>query len=160
MAQFAPGELFAPAWIKGNPQAEQAVNDWQQKYFAVNNDVVNASRAPATFGTGNAAGAVDYNALVAGAQGGLYDANARRNSIATQVAANQNQTAPASNPQYAAMRAQMSPADIQTFQQHVSPAEFAAFMGTTAGPTATAAGVTGAAGATAPSSPFIMIPTS
>jgi len=37
------------------------------------------------------------------------------------------------NPQWAMMRAQMSPQDIATFQQQVSPAEFAAFMGATSG---------------------------
>jgi hypothetical protein len=116
MAQFAPGELFAPAWIKGNPQAEQAVNDWQQKYFAVNNDTVNASRAPATFGTGNAAGAVDYNALIAMAQGGLYDPAARRNAIAAQVQANQ-----AAAPQQPVPQSQAMVPQQQAQQQAAAP---------------------------------------
>ena len=37
----------------------------------------------------------------------------------------------ANNPQWAAMRAQMSPQDIAMFQSQVSPAEFAAFMSAT-----------------------------
>jgi hypothetical protein len=39
--------------------------------------------------------------------------------------------APANNPQFAALRAQMSPQDIAMFQSQVSPAEFAAFMSAT-----------------------------
>jgi hypothetical protein len=37
------------------------------------------------------------------------------------------------NSQWAALRAQMSPQDLQIFQSQVSPAEFAAFMGATSG---------------------------
>jgi hypothetical protein len=83
----ALGGLFAPAYIHGNPQAEAAVADWTARHSTATNDVINASRAPATFGTGNAAGAVDVNALVASAQGGTYDPGPRRDAIAAQIVA-------------------------------------------------------------------------
>jgi hypothetical protein len=53
-----------------------------------------------------------------------------RNELASLKAQGQGQpaAAPAGNPQWAMLRAQMSPQDIQIFQRSVSPAEFQAFM--------------------------------
>jgi hypothetical protein len=67
----------------------------------------------------------------------------QRDVIAAQVTSN-------NNPQWAAMRAQMSPSDIATFQSRVSPAEFSAFM---------AAGTTPAAAAPAAAAPVASVPT-
>jgi hypothetical protein len=117
-------DLFAPAYLKGNAQSEAAVQSWLDKRYPVTAANIDQTK--------DAAGVVDPLALKAMAQGGAYDVDARRNSIAAQVQANQaaQATAPAAggNPQWAALRAQMSPSDIATFQRSVSPAEFSAFM--------------------------------
>jgi hypothetical protein len=85
----AMGDLFAPAFLRGNPQSEQAVQDWQQRIFNVNPGNIEQTRMPVSFNTGNPAGELDPEALRIMAQGGPYDFNARRNAIAAQVAANQ-----------------------------------------------------------------------
>jgi hypothetical protein len=52
-----------------------------------------------------------------------------RDQLASLKAQGQGQSAaPAGNPQWAMLRSQMSPQDIQIFQSRVSPAEFQAFM--------------------------------
>jgi len=51
-----------------------------------------------------------------------------RDQLATLQAQGSAPAAPAGNPQWAALRASMSPQDIQIFQRSVSPAEFQAFM--------------------------------
>lgn len=85
----AMGDLFAPAYIAGDPASAQAALDWQNRIFNVNSGNIDQTRMPVSFNTGNAGGMVDPRALQVLAQGGPYDFNARRNAIATQVAANQ-----------------------------------------------------------------------
>jgi hypothetical protein len=123
---MALGDLFAPAYIRSDPNSVQRVNDWQAQNFGMTNQGVEATRHPVGFNTGNPAGMVDPEALRQLAQGGP------RNAIAAQAvtapAAAAPAPAPAGNPQWAAMRAQMSPSDLATFQRSVSPEEFAAFM--------------------------------
>jgi hypothetical protein len=56
-----------------------------------------------------------------------------RNELAALKGASAAPAGGGGNPQWAMMRAQMSPQDLQIFQSQVSPAEFAAFMGATSG---------------------------
>lgn len=93
----ALGGLFAPAYIHGNPQSEDAVAAWMKAHYSVTPDIINASRLP---GTGGNPGPVDPNALIAAAQGGTYDPSARRDAIAAQVQAQQQAAAAPSTPVY------------------------------------------------------------
>jgi hypothetical protein len=56
-----------------------------------------------------------------------------RNELAALKGSSSAAPAGGGNPQWAALRAQMSPQDLQIFQSQVSPAEFAAFMSATSG---------------------------
>jgi hypothetical protein len=116
----ALGGLFAPAYIHGDQQSEDAVKAWTLAH--------------------------PYSPAV-GSRNSITQAMIDQQAAAPAPAA-PAAAAPASNPQWAAMRAQMSPSDIATFQQQVSPAEFQAFMG--AGATASAATPTPAAPAAVP----------
>jgi len=68
--------MFAPAYIHGNQQSQDAVAEWNRKNHVVNHDVIEQSRVN---------GVVDQNALRAAAQGGPYDVNAQRDKIAAAV---------------------------------------------------------------------------
>jgi hypothetical protein len=92
---MALGDLFAPAYIRSDPNSVQRVNDWQAQNFGMTNQGVEATRIPVGFNTGNPAGMVDPEALRVLAQGGPYDLNARRNAIAAQVQAQQQAQHPA-----------------------------------------------------------------
>jgi hypothetical protein len=92
----ALGDLFAPAFIRGDPASEEEVKQWMARHYRVTNPMVEETRTPVSFPTGNPAGMVDVEALRALAQGGDYDINARRNSIAAALQAQQAaQPAPA-----------------------------------------------------------------
>jgi hypothetical protein len=91
----AMGDLFAPAYIKSDPAAAQATQDWMDRTYSVSDPQIEQSRMPVSFNTGNPAGMVDPMALKAAAQGGPYDMSARRNAIAAQV---QQQAQPAAQP--------------------------------------------------------------
>ncbi len=81
------GSLFAPAYQAGSQPSLDAVNAWMANNFSMTAPKVEATRRPVAFNTGNPAGMVDPEALRVLAQGGPYDANARRNEIAAAVAA-------------------------------------------------------------------------
>jgi hypothetical protein len=83
------GDLFAPAWRAGDPAAMQAVNDWQNRVFNVNDQNIEQTRMPVSFNTGNPAGELDPEALRVRAMGGPYDFDARRNAVAAAVAQQQ-----------------------------------------------------------------------
>jgi hypothetical protein len=86
----ALGDLFAPAFIRSDPNSVAAVEAWTARNAGVTPEMIEQTRAPvAGVNTGNPAGMVDPNALRALAQGGQYDVGARRNAIASQVQANQ-----------------------------------------------------------------------
>ena len=84
----ALGGLFAPAFIRGNPESEAAVAQWQAENFAVTPEMIEASRGPSTTvptsgvtgglrampgsGTMTIPGSVDPEALRIYAQGGKY----------------------------------------------------------------------------------------
>jgi hypothetical protein len=99
----ALGGLFAPAYIHGNQQSSDAVQAWTAAH--------------------------PYSPAV-GSRNNITQAMVDQQNAAAAAPA-PAAPAPASNPQWAAMRAQMSPSDIATFQTRVSPAEFAAFMSAT-----------------------------
>jgi hypothetical protein len=86
---MALSDLFAPAYIRSDPNSVQRVNDWQAQNFGMTNQGVEATRAPVGFNTGNPAGMVDPEALRQLAQGGP------RNAIAAQVTAAPAPAAPA-----------------------------------------------------------------
>jgi hypothetical protein len=69
----------------------QAVNDWQNRVFNVNDQNIEQTRMPVSFNTGNPAGELDPEALRVRAMGGPYDFDARRNAIAAVVAQQQAQ---------------------------------------------------------------------
>jgi hypothetical protein len=81
------GDLFAPAFQRGNAPAEQAAADWQARIFNVNKDNIEQTRMPVSFNTGNPAGEIDPEALKVLAYGGPYDFNSRRAAIAAAIAA-------------------------------------------------------------------------
>jgi len=81
--------MFAPAFTPGDPASEAEAQRWMARHYRVTNPVVEQSRSPVSFSTGNPAGMVDVEALRALAQGGDYDVNARRNAIAAAVQAQQ-----------------------------------------------------------------------
>jgi hypothetical protein len=81
------GDLFAPAFQRGNAPAEQAAADWQARIFNVNNDNIEQTRMPVSFNTGNPAGEIDPEALKVLAYGGPYDFNSRRAAIAAAISA-------------------------------------------------------------------------
>lgn len=93
MADYNPvgamGGLFAPAFIHGDPQSEAATQAWMAKNWSMTNPMVEQTRQPVSFNTGNPAGMVDPEALRVLSQGGPYDMNARRAAIAAQVQAQQ-----------------------------------------------------------------------
>jgi hypothetical protein len=72
------GGLFAPS-------DRGAAKAWQDQKFNVNAGNIDQTRQPVGFNTGNAGGMVDPRALQVMAQGGPYDFDARRNSIAAAV---------------------------------------------------------------------------
>jgi hypothetical protein len=78
---MALSDLFAPAYIRSDPNSVQAVQDWQNQNFGMTNQGVEATRHPVGFNTGNPAGMVDPEALRQLAQGGP------RNAIAAQAVA-------------------------------------------------------------------------
>jgi hypothetical protein len=99
------GGLFAPAFIKGFAPSEQAVAAWEAANRGVTRADVDATRMPGDFTTSAArtpgdgvygngvpqqqaygGGSVDPLALRAWAQGGKYDASARRAAIAAKLA--------------------------------------------------------------------------
>ena len=83
----AMGDLFAPVYQAGNQASMQAANDWQNRVFNVNSQNIEQTRKPASFNTGNPGGMLDPEALRVRAQGGPYDFDARRNSIAAAAVA-------------------------------------------------------------------------
>jgi len=110
-AQGALGGLFAPAYIKGYAPSEQAVAAWTQQNQGINRamvdelrmpnewrppqkpkgygDVYGAGRIPDQLRYGDDRGQVDPLALMASAQGGNYDVEARRAAIAQRVMENE-----------------------------------------------------------------------
>jgi len=94
----ALGDLFAPAYLKSDPTSVQTLQTWTDKNRPMTNAMVEQSRAPvAGVNTGNPAGMVDPEALRTLSQGGAYDINARRDSVA--AAAQAQQKAAAAQPQ-------------------------------------------------------------
>ena len=83
----AMGDLFAPAYRANDPASVQAVNDWQNRVFNVNDVNIEQTRAPVAFNTGKPGGMLDPEALRVRAQGGPYDFDARRNAIAAAAVA-------------------------------------------------------------------------
>jgi len=88
------GDLFAPAYRANDPASVQAVNDWQNRVFNVNDVNIEQTRAPVAFNTGKPGGMLDPEALRVRAQGGPYDFGARRDAIAAQIAAQPRAAAP------------------------------------------------------------------
>jgi hypothetical protein len=101
----AMGGLFAPGFIRGYQPSEDAVMAWNAQNRGVTRADVDATRMPGDFTTSAArtpadgvygsgvpqqqaygGGAVDPLALRAWAQGGKYDASARRAAIAARLA--------------------------------------------------------------------------
>jgi hypothetical protein len=111
-ADYNPGnssDLFAPPYIRGLPQSEQAVAAWKAQNSNIGWDEIEKSRMPPEWRDpsamssgdgmyggpiplnqrhGDPRGTVDPLALIAAAQGGHYDIDARRNAIAERLASN------------------------------------------------------------------------
>jgi len=107
----ALGGMFAPAYIKGFAPSEQAVAAWTAKNRPISysdvdalrmphewrepqqmtgyGDVYGSGRIPNNLYYGHDQGQVDPLALISLSQGGPYDKDARRNSIAARLADNQ-----------------------------------------------------------------------
>ena len=88
-------EMFAPAYQRDDPTKVAALQTWTDKNQSMTNPLVEETRMPTTVNVGDPRGMVDPVALRVLAQGGAYDMNARRNSIAAQVQANQQAAAAA-----------------------------------------------------------------
>lgn len=115
----ALGGMFAPAYIAGNQQSQDAVQKWTAENQGMNAGMIDQTRMPpewqqpepanpyAGFGGmgygnygagripnqltfGDSRGPVDPEALRIASQGGKYDMNARRDAIAGRVLANTN----------------------------------------------------------------------
>jgi len=113
----ALGGMFAPAFIKGFAPSEKAVAAWQAEYRP-GQEIIEQSRMPNLYvppgdnplvgvdgvysagvpqkqSYGDPRGMVDPAALLAASQGGKYDIEARRSSIAARLAENARLQAPA-----------------------------------------------------------------
>ena len=85
----AETDLFAPSFDPNDPASVAVWEAWKRRNLAMTRPLVEETRSPVSFNTGDPRGMVDPEALRVHAQGGPYDMNARRNSIAAALVAQQ-----------------------------------------------------------------------
>ena len=86
----AETDLFAPSFDPNDPASVAVWEAWKRRNLAMTRPLVEETRSPvAGVNTGDPRGMVDPEALRVHAQGGPYDMNARRNSIAATLRAQQ-----------------------------------------------------------------------
>ena len=86
----AETDLFAPSFDPNDPASVAIWEGWKRRNLAMTRPLVEETRSPvAGVNTGDPRGMVDPEALRVHAQGGPYDMNARRNSIAAALVAQQ-----------------------------------------------------------------------
>ena len=90
-------DLFAPSFDPNDPASVAVWEAWKRRNLAMTRPLVEETRSPVSFNTGDPRGMVDPEALRVHAQGGPYDMNARRNSIAATIQAQQAAAQPLAN---------------------------------------------------------------
>ena len=87
-------DLFAPAFDPNDPASVAVWEAWKRRNLSMTRPLVEETRSPVSFNTGDPRGMVDPEALKAHAQGLPYDIDAKRNAIAAQLVRNRPQRHP------------------------------------------------------------------